>query len=135
MKSRPHVTYLLLLIGCVAGYAWLLHTASHPQSTATVCLVKNTTGLPCPSCGSTRALVAMLQGDPGGLLRWNPLGALVALILFASPIWIAFDVITNKTSLHSFALRAEAFLQRKVVAVPTITLVLLNWIWNFSKNL
>lgn len=135
MRSKPHALYLLLLAGCLAGYGWLLHTVDHPQNELTVCLVKNVTGLPCPSCGSTRAVVALAQGDWWGALEWNPLGVLVALILLIAPVWIAYDMGNGKATLYNFSLRAETFLQQKWVAIPAVLLVLLNWIWNFSKGL
>jgi Protein of unknown function (DUF2752) len=37
--------------------------------------------LPCPGCGSTRAVLALVQGDVHGLLRYNPLGPIMALLL------------------------------------------------------
>jgi hypothetical protein len=135
MRSKPHALYLLLLAGCLAGYGWLLHTSAHPHSDFTVCLVKNATGLPCPSCGSTRAVVALAQGDWSGVLKSNPLGVLIALTLLIVPAWIAYDQFRNKTSLHNFAMRTEAVLQRKWVAGPAIFLIILNWIWSFSKGL
>jgi hypothetical protein len=40
------------------------------------CLFLRATGHPCPTCGSTRALFAWLQGEWGSAFRWNPLAAL-----------------------------------------------------------
>jgi hypothetical protein len=37
--------------------------------------------LPCPACGSTRAVLALVSGDLHGVLRYNPLGPVVLLIL------------------------------------------------------
>jgi Protein of unknown function (DUF2752) len=135
MRCKPHQLYLLLLVGCLAGYAWLLYTAAHPHNELTVCLVKNTTGLPCPSCGSTRAVVALLQGDWYGAIQWNPLGVLIALILLVAPVWIGFDMRSDRTTFHAFALRSERFFQHRWVAAPAVILLLLNWIWTLSKGL
>lgn len=135
MRSKPYLFYLVMLTGCLTGYAWLSHAVTYPQSEVTVCLIKNTTGLPCPSCGTTRSVAALAQGDWLLALQLNPLGMIVAIIMVTAPIWIGFDMRTGKTSLHSFILRAERFLQQKWVAAPVILLILLNWIWSFSKGL
>ncbi len=37
--------------------------------------------LPCPGCGSTRAVIALAHGDLHGVFRYNPLGPAVALLL------------------------------------------------------
>lgn len=50
-----------------------------------VCLLKAVTGLPCPTCGSTRALGRLLHLDFAGALAMNPLatGGLVVLAAWA----------------------------------------------------
>jgi hypothetical protein len=41
------------------------------------CPLRTTTGIPCPFCGMTRAVVAAVHGDLIGSLRFNPGGLLV----------------------------------------------------------
>lgn len=41
---------------------------------------------PCPGCGSTRAVYALLAGDFGALLRFNPLGPVAALLTFVAGV-------------------------------------------------
>jgi len=49
-----------------------------------VCYFHEWTGLPCPSCGSTRLVESLLAGDILGAARWNPL---VFLTLAAVALW------------------------------------------------
>jgi hypothetical protein len=67
---------VLAVIGGAAALAiGLLHLDRLP---VTLCLLKATTGWPCLTCGSTRALGLLLAGDLRGALVLNPLAVLVA---------------------------------------------------------
>lgn len=56
----------------------------------TVCTFKRLTGLPCPSCGSTRALAALARLDLGAAFALNPGATLAALLLLA---WAVADLV------------------------------------------
>ena len=130
--------YAILAAACAAGYTWLLLTYYRNISNESdfgVCLFKQVTGIPCPSCGSTRSVLALLRGDFAGALFWNPFGILIILILIISPVWMIYDIVLRKESLYIFYNRSEQFFKRKWIAIPAITLVLLNWIWNIYKGL
>ena len=130
--------YAILAAACAAGYTWLLLTYYRNISNESdfgVCLFKQVTGIPCPSCGSTRSVLALLKGDFAGALFWNPFGILIMLILIISPVWMIYDIVLRKESLYNFYIRSEQFFKRKWIAIPAIILVLLNWIWNIYKGL
>jgi len=46
-----------------------------------VCMLRRTTGLPCPTCGLTRSFYAMGRGAVGEAFEEHPLGPLVFLLL------------------------------------------------------
>jgi hypothetical protein len=56
----------------------------------TVCVFKATTGLPCPSCGATRAFGRLFRMDLAGALAMNPLVVLTVLGLWC---WGALDLL------------------------------------------
>jgi hypothetical protein len=57
------------------------------------------------------------------------------VILFITPIWLVIDAINKKDSLLTFYVAVEKKLQQKLVAIPAIALVLINWFWNIHKDL
>jgi cell division protein FtsW (lipid II flippase) len=97
-------------------------------------MIKRITNIPCPSCGSTRSVSALLHGDFVGAIYWNPLGLVVLAIMIVLPIWLAVDLISKKDSLLQSYKSTEKILRKKTVAIPLIILVIINWIWNIYKN-
>lgn len=66
-------------IGVLAGAAVVfLHLDRLPFA---LCIFKGLTGLPCPTCGSTRALGRLFSLDLAGALAMNPFATLVALLM------------------------------------------------------
>jgi hypothetical protein len=130
--------YAILAAACAAGYIWPLVSYYRIVSNETdfgICLFKRVTGIPCPSCGSTRSIVSILNGDLSGGLFWNPFGIIIMAILIVAPIWMITDLLLKKDSLFRFYNQTEIFLRRKWIAIPAILLVLMNWIWNIYKGL
>ena len=138
MKLNRNRLYIILLTACFAGYFWLYLNSTNyliKHTSTEVCLIKNVTGIPCPSCGSTRSVIAITHGNFFDALSLNPFGFLIAFIMLILPLWIILDILRRNDSLYSFYKRLETFLKKPRYAVPLILLVLLNWIWNITKGL
>lgn len=148
-RTRLHILVLALSL---AGYGWIAWHALQPydapragihgiagagyRADATPCPVKLSTGLPCPSCGTTRAVVALAGGDVAGSLATNPLGLLAVLALVVFPPWVLHDQFRGRGGFHRFYAAAEGRLQRSAgLAAAGILLVLANWGWNVLKGL
>ena len=131
--------YAILSIASMAGYAWLSYGLINNQQgndhTVGVCIIKSVTNIPCPSCGSTRAIIKLLQGNLLESLYTNPFGIIILIIMLVLPFWILFDLSTKKQSLYDFYFRMESYLKRRIIAIPLIALVIMNWIWNIMKGL
>jgi hypothetical protein len=56
-----------------------------------VCGFKILTGVPCPTCGLTRALCHALRGDWAASLSYHPAGIPLAACLIAWILWSAFE--------------------------------------------
>ncbi len=75
-------------IGVMAAVAvGLLHVDRIPL---TFCVVKSLSGLPCPTCGSTRAFARLFELDLAGALAMNPFTMLVAVVI---AVWAVADVL------------------------------------------
>lgn len=72
----------------VAGAGGVFLLSSYHLSFV-VCYFKLMTGLPCLTCGGTRATVRLLSLDPAGALAMNPLVTLAGFLVAA---WAIADV-------------------------------------------
>ena len=65
----------------VAGAAVLLAVLVLPWRPPTLCLLRGLTGIPCPFCGGTTAVVQLGRGDLSAALQASP------LVVLAAPLW------------------------------------------------
>jgi hypothetical protein len=139
MPEQKNKLYLFLSGACLAGYGYIFVMKQDPggqlSQLGPVCLFKRFTHFPCPSCGATRSVLALLQGEIGQALYWNPLGLILVLLLVLFPLWLAYDTLRQQDSLYLFYHRMESLMRRRLVAIPAAALVLGNWIWNIYKGL
>lgn len=126
--------YPLLLLLIAGGYLWLL--VSNDSSRAfgwTGCLIRYFFHIPCPSCGSTRAVQAAFHGEWLAALYYNPLGLLLAVLMVVIPVWIVIDLLRGSSSFLQAYRLMEKKLQCWPYALVGIVVILMNWIWNFQK--
>ena len=133
--SRKNL-YILIMLFCVSGYSWLvMHLDSRwVNVVGSVCVFKKVTGIPCPSCGATRSMIALISGDLINGVLWNPIGLLLLGGLVIFPFWLLHDLALKKNSFHVFYASVEKTIRQKRIAWPLIVLVLLNWCWNIYKG-
>jgi hypothetical protein len=138
MDINRNKLYVFLSIACITGYIWLYFNLTHQHSfdlSVEVCLVKHLTNIPCPSCGSTRSVISLLNGNFLQALMINPLGYIVFSIMFFAPIWLVFDISTKRKTLFIYYNKAESILKKPKNSIPLILLITINWIWNITKEL
>jgi hypothetical protein len=132
-KNRLYTT---VLTACFFGMLYIgYHLCSFSTENVGFCLIKKCTGVPCPSCGSTRAVLLLLKGHFIASLQMNPFGILIAIIMLLIPFWIVFDLLSKKESFFNFYTQAETVLKQRSIAIPLVVLVVLNWIWTIYKGL
>jgi len=138
MLIRWNKLYSILLIACITGYIWLYNSFKYSitkNKSVEVCLIKYTTNIPCPCCGSTRSIISLIKGNFIEAFNLNPIGYLVALIMLIAPIWITTDILLRKNSFLKFYQKTERKIKKTKYAIPLILLLIINWAWNIIKGL
>ncbi len=126
--------YTLSTIACFSSLLYLLVVVFYKKYFFSVCVTKRIWGIPCPSCGSTRSVLAIVNGNIPDAFYYNPLGFLFFVGILVLPIWLVFDLITKKQSLYITYSHLENYLKRNIILSWLLAgSILANWIWNFYK--
>lgn len=132
--SERNRHYILLMVLCTLGYVWLfLSLFFKGNGLWKGCLTKQILHIPCPSCGTTRSIIALWHGNILEAVVLNPFGLVVSALMIIVPVWIVFDVIGNSDSFMRSYRCMEAIVRRRWIAVTLVVLVVFNWVWNFFK--
>lgn len=105
----------------LAGSAWLALHLPWPT-----CAFRALTGLPCVTCGATRASLSFLHGDLGSAFRLNPL---VFLGLCAVLLFDLYAIFVLSTGARRVRLSFPRAGTRKVVLATVLAAGLANWIY------
>lgn len=91
LVPRERATPLGALLGALAALGLLAAGVFHVDRLGlTVCMLKGVTGIPCPTCGGTRALAHLAHFDIAGAFALNPL---VTLGFAAVIPWALADLV------------------------------------------
>jgi len=116
-------------LGAIFGAAFVLAGAAvavlHLDRLPIVlCAFKGLTGLPCPTCGSTRALGRLALFDLAGALRMNPLATLVFALVAA---WALVDLALLPWR-RALSLEVDRQLAWRL-RIAALVLFLANWVY------
>lgn len=122
MKSSRQVAILWGVVA-LAGVAVAPLAPRLAQGGLAGCPIKSWTGLPCPSCGATRAVLALVAMDPWSAWTLNPLMTL-ALVGF-----VVGGVIAAGCALMDVPLPALPRRLPMGVRMATVALWVANWVY------
>lgn len=88
-----------------------------------VCWLHALTGLPCLTCGATRAAASFLRLDIAGAFAWNPLVATLSAAAFAFTIYV---FAARWFALPRFSVMLAAA-DRRPLALAAGAVLLANW--------
>jgi uncharacterized protein DUF2752 len=124
LRARPGVPVGAILAACALaaiGTVAVLHLDRLPIS---LCVFKAVTGLPCMTCGTTRAFARLARLDLAGALAMNPLVTLATLTLLP---WAVADLaLLPRGRALSLELSPAA---ARVARIAAVAAVLANWAW------
>jgi hypothetical protein len=118
-------TAVLLMAGVLAG-AWLLMGFPVPP-----CMLKELTGIPCPTCGATRMARSLLDLRPLQAFAWNPLLFLGIAAIFLSGLVCGIRRLLGRPRLRVVV---DSPRERAVLRIGAIVAILAGWIYLFLRG-
>jgi len=110
--------------GALVAFVHIANRAG--AETPKLCPLYRTTGIPCPTCGGTRAAFAWIDLRPLEALAWNPL--IATMLVFAGAYVIARTVL-GRGLRFSWTARS-----RRAAWVVGTAVVLANWAWVIARE-
>jgi hypothetical protein len=86
--------------------------------------------MPCPGCGSTRAMLALLDGDLHALLHYNPLAPFMTALVVVLAVQAVVSVLATGTFRDVGHGRVGTFVSRGMMIVATLEVLV--WIARFG---
>ncbi len=86
------------------------------------CIIKWLTGIPCPMCGMTRSLTALLQGDLGRSMSFHGLGVMLFIGLISALLIVSAELLLRR----SIAFPAGYQKQQQTIGFGIVSLFLIH---------
>ncbi len=121
-EHDPELTWglVIALVGILA-LGWLISGLPTP-----LCPLHAVTGLPCPTCGMTRGLGCLLQGNVKAGILFNPLG--MALV-FGITLYLTYCVVVVSARLPRLRWEPLSKMTALTVRIGVLLLIAGNWIY------
>ena len=120
-----------LLWGSVLGASALIGSLwLHAGLPTPLCPLHAVTGLPCPTCGSTRAAIALVHGDLATALAWNPL---MTLVMIGAALYVLYAAVVVIGKIPRLRWTPPSRSESRGIRIGVILLISINWaylIWH-----
>jgi len=117
---------LVMVFGAVAGAVWLKLGMPVPA-----CRLRELTGVPCPTCGSTRLAEELLRGHVLDAFAANPL---VFLVLAAVAAWAVASVLTRVLRLPTVRVHLDKA-ERLLLKLAAVAGLVAGWAYVILRDL
>jgi hypothetical protein len=122
-REIDHEVLWLAVAGALLVGAAIVIPSPHVQ--LPLCVLKTLTGLPCPTCGLTRAVLAVSRGEVGRALFLNPLAVAAGAV---SALYLVYAIAVLLLRLPRLRPRVSPT-DARLARVTGLALVLANWVW------
>jgi hypothetical protein len=130
--NSKHIIYTGLV---VTGMIWLTLNLAMRSQVPSVCLTKNMTGLPCPTCGVTDSMVLLLSGDVRGSFGANAAGPFMLLLIITAGIGILRYIVIDRRSIPEVITVMESYVLRKRTVLHLLGIALFfNWLFMLYRH-
>jgi len=114
-----------LLWGSVLGASALIGSLwIHAGLPTPLCPLHAVTGLPCPTCGSTRAAIALVHGDLATALAWNPL---MTLVMIGAALYVLYAAVVVIRNIPRLRWTPPSRSESRGIRIGVILLIAINW--------
>jgi len=111
--------------GLIAAALWFALHLPWPH-----CVFHELTGLPCVTCGATRAAMQFFQGNFRVALKWNPLAFAGLCAVSVFDVYAAIVLTTRAPRLRIAHLTSA---EKNFLRMVLVALLALNWIYLLSR--
>jgi len=115
-----------LAASALAAVSWQIGLRPPP------CFFHQVTGLPCPGCGSTRAVVQLAQGHIAAAFIFNPLTTLAA---FALGTYCLYATVVLASGSPRLRLTAQSGLPAGLLRTTALAALVANWWWVIAHSM
>ena len=116
---------LVMAFGAVVGAVWLKLGMPVPA-----CRLRELTGVPCPTCGSTRLAEELLRGHVLDAFAANPL---VFLAIAAVAVWAVLSVVTRLLRLPTARVHFDKR-ERLVLKLAAVAGLVASWAYVILRD-
>jgi Protein of unknown function (DUF2752) len=109
----------VLAASALVAAGWLYWRLPTP-----LCPLHAVTGLPCPTCGSTRAASALVRGDLAAALTWNPL---MTLVMIGAALYVLYAAVVVIGNLPRLRWTPPSRSESRGIRIGVILLIAVNW--------
>lgn len=130
VKRTPSATETACL-AILAGGAALVPLQHALHSEVSFCPMHAITTLPCPLCGGTRAVTALVHGDLSLAVSYNPLALAIFAGMLAAVLWYLLLVLPWRARPVLLMHRWE----RRAATALFVVAFIANWVYVFTAGM
>lgn len=133
MKPKLIKICILILIALGVSYVMLFSFFGFDKLKINSCFLKSLTGIPCVTCGTTRAFSLLLKGEIYESILLNPIALLVFIASISFLFLLVYDFFIGTNILNNLIEKTKLLQMNNRIIIILFLLLILNWIWNIIK--